>query len=184
MIKSPAYVGGSVITLDASAAEQFLGSAMAYVSLGEKGTVLSVTAEPQWAPKLPPLWFVEVRESTAQPPAVNLVAFTGDAAVPGALLDQTAVSNLPVRSEDQVGAVRWYPATGEVDQVYVQPDWRRRQVGATLLAAGELVSVARDWPRLWGDGQRTELGELMRNGRTWRERWDELTHLHPPMTPS
>jgi GNAT superfamily N-acetyltransferase len=138
---------------------------------------------PRWAPDAPPLWFAELRESAAKPPAVVLLAFTGAGRQPGDLLDESATRGLPITSADQLGAFRWYPATGEADRLYVQPHWRRRHIAASLMAAAELLSVARGWPRFWADGQRTELGERARNGRTWAKRTAELTHLHPPMTP-
>lgn len=142
-------------------------------------TALRVT--PRGAPKAPPLWFVEVRESAGRPPAVSLVAFTGHDVPPGSLRDDTGGTS--ATSADQVGAVRWYPASGEVDQVYVQQAWRRRTVGSALVAAAVALGYARDWPRMWSDGQRTELGERFRNGSEWRYRTADLTNLAPPMTP-
>jgi GNAT superfamily N-acetyltransferase len=79
--------------------------------------------------------------------------------------------------------VRWYPATGEVDQIYVQPAWRRRSIATGLIVAAGALSAARDWPRPWGDGQRTQLGEELRNAADWKHRAAELTHIAPPMTP-
>jgi GNAT superfamily N-acetyltransferase len=135
------------------------------------------------APDLPPLWFGEVVETAASPPATNLLAFAGPHVSPGALLDVSALRGVGVKSEDQVGAVRWYPATGEVDQIYVQPAWRRRRIANALIAAAAALSYAREWPRLWSDGQRTELGEQLRNNSSWRGRTADLTHLAPAMTP-
>jgi Acetyltransferase (GNAT) family. len=132
---------------------------------------------------VPPLWFGELRESAAQPPAVNLITFTGHGVLPGALHDDAALRDLPVASGDQLGAVRWYPATGELDQIYVQPDRRRRGLATALIAAAATLSYARDWPRLWSDGQRTELGERLRNSGPWWHRAADLTHVAPPMTP-
>ncbi len=133
------------------------------------------------APKAPPLWFVEVRQSAAEPPAVSLAAFTGHHVAAGSLRDDTGGTS--ATGADQVGAVRWYPATGEVDQIYVQPQWRRRSVASALIGAAAALSYARDWPRLWSDGQRTRLGEQFRNHSEWRHRTQDLTHLSPPMTP-
>jgi GNAT superfamily N-acetyltransferase len=150
--------------------------------LDAEGRVVRLVPEPP-AVSRPPLWFVEIRETTAQPPAVNLVAFSGHGQPEGAVLDATAATNLAISSADQLGAVRWWPATGEVDQIYVAPDWRRHRIGTRLVLSAGCLSIARNWPRLWGDGQRTALGEQFRNASTWRDRAADLTHVVPPMTP-
>jgi GNAT superfamily N-acetyltransferase len=147
----------------------------------DEGRVGQLHVGKRGAPKAPPLWFVEVRESAGTPPAVNLVAFTGYGVPAGAIRDD--LGGTSATSADQVGALRWYPATGEVDQVYVQPAWRRQTVGGALIAAGAALCAGRDWARLWGDGQRTGIGEHWRNASPWRTRTADLTHVAPPMTP-
>lgn len=146
--------------------------------------VVAVSPTALAAPKAPPVWFAEVREPAARPPAVNLLAFTGHGQAAGALLDPAQLTNVNVTTADQLGALRWYPATGEVDQLYVQPDWRRRSIAGALIAAAGSLALARDWPRLWGDGQRTTMGEALRSASTWRHRAAPLTHVAPPMTPA
>lgn len=149
----------------------------------DEGRVAKVEASPAFLPQAPPLWFVELRESMAQPPAVSIVAFTGHGRETGRIFEQTDVADLPVVSSDQIGALRWYPATGEIDQIYVSPARRRQQIGSALVTSAATLSVARGWPRLWGDGQRTVLGEHFRNSRAWRVRAADLTHVAPPMSP-
>ena len=129
------------------------------------------------------IWFVEVRESSAQPPAVNLVAFAGHGQPAGALLDEAAASNLSIGSADQLGALRWWPATGAVDQVYVAPSWRRHGIATIMALTGSGLAIAKGWPRLWADGQRTELGEAFVNASAFRNRTEALTHTLAPMTP-
>jgi GNAT superfamily N-acetyltransferase len=129
------------------------------------------------------VWFVEVRESSAQPPAVNLVAFQGHGQPAGALLDEAAVSNLTISSSEQLGALRWWPATGEVDQVYVAPAWRRHGIATILVLTAAGLAIAREWPRPWSDGQRTELGEAFVHDSFFRNRAEALTHTLAPMTP-
>jgi GNAT superfamily N-acetyltransferase len=131
----------------------------------------------------PGLWFVEFRESAARPPATNLMAFVGHGRRAGELLDRADLSNVAVRRADQLGALRWYPATGEVDQIYVAPAARRRGIGSALIYAAAVLSVARGWNRLWSDGQRTVLGEAFRNASEFGDRAADLTHVAPPMTP-
>lgn len=132
---------------------------------------------------VPGLWFVEYRESAARPPAANLMAFAGHGRRAGELLDRADLSNIAVRREDQLGALRWYPATGEVDQIYVAPTARRRGIGSALVYAAAVLSIARGWSRLWADGQRTALGETFRNASEFSDRTADLTYLAPPMTP-
>ncbi|GAB2474768.1 hypothetical protein [Jatrophihabitans fulvus] len=165
-------------------AERFVGDdAVAIATYDEDGVVTRLHVTSAFAPAAPPVWFAELRESAARPPAVNLLAFTGAGTPTGAVLDRAALREVPVTSEDQLGAIRWYPGTGEVDQVYVQPAWRRRSVATVLTLGASTLSMARRWPRLWGDGQRTTLGEALRAGSVWRDRTADLTHVAPPMTP-
>lgn len=114
---------------------------------------------------------------------MHLVAFSEHGVAEGTLVEATDLADIAVKGEDQLGAVRWYPASGEVDQVYVTPSWRRRTVAGALLTAAGTLSVARGWARLWGDGQRTELGEQLVAGAIWSHRAAPLTHTAPPMTP-
>lgn len=147
------------------------------------GTVARLEVTATGAPKAPPLWFAELPEPDVAPPATVLVAFSGHDVEPGALLDADALERADVVSSDQLGALRWYPATGEVDQVYVAPDQRRHGIGSALVMAAGTLSVARGWSRLWGDGQRTALGDRWRGASDWAHRTAPLAHLAPPMTP-
>jgi GNAT superfamily N-acetyltransferase len=184
VVWSDRHPDGTRIDVAAEQATREIGDdAVCVATYGDSEQVVRLEVTPRAAPKAPPVWFAELRESTGRPPAVNLLAFTGHDCAPGTLLDRADLANLPVVSADQLGAVRWYPATGEVDQIYVSQPWRRRTVAGALVAAGTTLSLARGWPRFWGDGQRTELGEQLRNASAWRHRAAELTHVAPPMTP-
>jgi GNAT superfamily N-acetyltransferase len=184
VVWSARHPDGTRVELPEDEARRLVGAdAVCTAAFDAAGRVSRLLVGERGAPKAPPLWFVEVRESAATPPAVSLVAFTGHGVAPGTLLGDTDLGNTSATSADQVGAVRWYPASGEVDQIYVQPQWRRRNLGGALIAAAAALSYARDWPRLWSDGQRTELGEAFRNASPWRHRTQDLSHLRPPMTP-
>jgi GNAT superfamily N-acetyltransferase len=165
------------------AADQAGDDVVCVAAYDDRGRVARVQPAPGFAPKAPPLWFVEVRESNAHPPASNLVAFTGRGQPVGTVFDEADASNLAVTSDDQLAAVRWYPATGEIDQIFVAPEWRRHHVGSALLISAGTLALARGWPRFWSDGQRTVLGEHLRNSRAWARSAAELTHIAPPMSP-
>lgn len=181
LVASGRHPDGSRVELTPAEADTLTGVVAIADSRDDSVHTLSVL--PAAAAKAPPVWFAEVRESSARPPAVNLIAFAATGATAAGRLVAEVDVPTEVESADQVGAVRWYPATGEVDQIYVRPDARRRSVGTVLVLAAGVLARARDWPRLWGDGQRTELGEAWRNRSVWRDRTHDLTHTAPPMTP-
>ncbi|MDT7538085.1 MAG: hypothetical protein QOI82_1670 [Actinomycetota bacterium] len=130
------------------------------------------------------LCYLVVGEPTASPPAVQLIAFSG-AAPDGTVLGREEARRLGLRTQDQVAAVRWFPGSGVVHQVYVSPEWRRRKVASKLLTVAELLSVAHGWQPLHGSGERTELGEelVTRASGYWRSRVVAQTTVMPPMTP-
>lgn len=184
-----AHVGSALhsdevwIELPELAAADLIGDDAVCIARYHDGLVTRLEVTSRGAPKAPPLWFAELTEPDASPPAVSLVAFSGHGVDAGSLLDRVALRETAVASGDQLGALRWYPATGEVDQAYVAPDWRRRSIGSALVVAGGTLAVARGWSRLWGDGQRTALGDRWRSASPWAHRAATLTHLAPPMTP-
>ena len=183
-VRSTRYPDKTRVDLtEPDATEQIGEDATCYILFDAERDITQVRVSALAAPKAPPLWFAEIRESAAHPPAVHLMAFTGHGVREGALLDESRAAEVGVATSDQLGAMRWYPATGEVDQIYVKPEWRRHSIALALVTAVSTIASARDWPRLWGDGQRTDLGEQWRSAQTWRDRAAPLTHVSPPMTP-
>jgi GNAT superfamily N-acetyltransferase len=184
-VHSRAYEDGGRVDLPEAEATATIGDddVWCVAHFGGDGGVTTLSVTTSAAPKAPPLWFAELPEHDATPPAVSLVAFAEHGLDPGRLLDRTALRDVDVVTKDQLGAVRWYPRTGEVDQVYVAPAWRRRSIATAMLTAAATLSVVRDWPRLWADGQRTAMGDRLRDAGPWAHRAADLTHLSPPMTP-
>ncbi|WP_188779581.1 GNAT family N-acetyltransferase [Marmoricola endophyticus] len=128
-------------------------------------------------------WFVEVPEPAASPPASTVMVFSGHDVPAWSLRAGGGHGDPPVTGTDQLAAVRWYPRSGEVDQIYVAPQARRRGLASTLLAVAAALNEARGLPRFWGDGQRTDLGEAWRDASPWSHRAAARTHTAPPMTP-
>ena len=147
------------------------------------GQVAEVAVAADVAPKAPPLWFADLPDPTAAPPTATIIACTGYDVPAGTLVDRPRLRELGATTEEQLGALRWYPSTGEIDQIYVAPTWRRRNVATALLVAAGTLNVARHRSRVWADGQRTAMGERLRNAESWAHRAADLTHIHPPMTP-
>ncbi|NRQ48744.1 GNAT family N-acetyltransferase [Aeromicrobium stalagmiti] len=184
LVRSDLHPDGADVELaEADALDEIANDAVGFARLAPDGSVARVELTSRAVPLLPPLWFVEVPEPDASPPATSLVAFTGHGIESGSLLDPDAARAAPVRNADQLAALRWYPATGEVDQVYVHPGQRRHGIGTAIVLAAAIVTFPRGWARLWGDGQRTSDGEAMRSTSIWSHRAAPLTHLAPPMTP-
>jgi GNAT superfamily N-acetyltransferase len=130
----------------------------------------------------PLLWYVEL----AEPDATTLVAFSDPRHPDGRVLTADEARAGGVDGDQQVAAVRWWPATGLVHQLYVGPAHRRRGVAGRLVQAAFGVQAARGGPPLHGDGRRTDDGEAMREGlpvwAAWR--FAPRTHRLPPMTPA
>jgi GNAT superfamily N-acetyltransferase len=184
VVQSDARPDGDVVTVGEDTADGLTaGGRVAARAHLTDGRVARLDLLP-YRPELPPLWFVEVPEPGRAVPSTSLVAFTGGDVAIGTLLDVAAAQAARARSDEQVGAVRWYPHSGHLEQVYVAPTWRARRVGTALLSAVAGLQAARDLPRPWGSGQRTAEGERMRAAGRWAHLADELTHLLPPMTPA
>lgn len=131
------------------------------------------------------LCYVLSHERDAAPRALALVAFA-DPTRDGRVFTQEAAQGAGLRPEQQVAAVRWWPSTGEVHQVYVAEAWRRRRIASKLLVAADVVSVALGGLPLRGGGHRTDLGDEMLGSAPahWQVRVHERRSAAPPMTPS
>lgn len=181
---SDRHADGDLVELPESEALAYVGeTAVVVAHMDPAGQAVGIRIPASAAPKAPSMWFAELAEEKASPPALNLVAFTGFGVPDGQLLDRTQLRATRARTEDQLGAIRIYPATGEVDQVYVTPQWRRQSVGTALILAAGILVRARGGRLLWADGQRTADGDRLREASIWRHRAAPLTNLAPPMTP-
>jgi GNAT superfamily N-acetyltransferase len=184
-VESPRYPDDSIHDMaeGAVADEVFVG--WRSQAIVERGRVTRLDLAPDVTAKAPGLWFVEFREDeTALPVAHHLIAFTGHNQPDGTLLDHDSFSLLGIANRSQLGAIRWYPATGEIHQLYVQPAYRRQGIGRALVYAIGALNIASGRPRVWSQGPRTELGEHFRNASPlWTSRTPETAEFLPPMTP-
>ncbi|TDT14518.1 hypothetical protein BDK89_0073 [Ilumatobacter fluminis] len=142
----------------------------------------TITVAPGMAPGAPGCWFVELPEGNADPPAMTLVAFGTDDHAPGTVVSDAEFFHLPVRSDQQLGAIRWWPEEAVVDQVFVHEDWRRRHVATVLIYTASAYHQHHGWPgRLHSDGRRTKLGISLVTGLRHPERIAPLDLVLPPM---
>ena len=136
-------------------------------------------------PDAPLLWYVELPEPDADPVATTWLAFSDSRFAEGSLLTAEAARAAGVAGDHQVAALRWWPDTGLVHQLYVAPQHRRRGVAGKLVQAAFGVQAARGLPHLHGDGRRTDLGEQFRRGLPRYAAWrlSEWTQRLPSMDP-
>lgn len=140
----------------------------------------------RWNERSAQLWWVEVPETAADPPALNIVAYDAPVLAPGTVIDDAAFISLPVQASDQAAAYRWWPSTGEVHQMYVAPEGRRQGVGIAIGAFAWMYAWLRGWPAQYTGGYRTDLGEALIEATEpwWSGRVGDRTHTSPPMTPA
>jgi hypothetical protein len=144
--------------------------------------ILSVN--PAVCPGAPDMWFVELHERDASPKAVTLVAFATDHLPAGVVIPDPVFFHMAVRSDEQVGAIRWWPDDAVVDQLYVRDDLRRRHVGTVLVYSASAFHQLHGWPgRLHSDGRRTTLGDAFVTGLRHPDRIERLSTLMSPMDP-
>lgn len=137
-------------------------------------------------PGVPLLWYVELPEPEAAPPATTLLAFS-DARFPeGTVLTADQARAAGVASGHQVAALRWWTGSGLAHQVYVAPRHRRRGLALKLSMAAYGIQRVRGLPPLHGDGRRTDDGEAWAGGLPAWAAWRlaPRTHALPSMTPA
>lgn len=127
-----------------------------------------VVAIAPWATaEAPGLWFVEADASTPDRALHSLVAFDSEHHADGTVIPNAAFFTLPVRSDQQLAALRWDTATGEIDQIYVAPGARDRGVAKKLIIAGGAYHAHRGWEgKIHIGGRRSDAVEEMLAGRS------------------
>jgi GNAT superfamily N-acetyltransferase len=133
----------------------------------------------------PALWYVEHAETAARPPAFTLVAFDTNDHPDGTIVDERTFVGMGIDSSQQVAAVRWWPKTGQIHQIYVDPAHRRRGIGTKLSLAAGGYNTGSGWAPFWVSGERTDLGEAVvrQVEPELRSRITARTRVMPPMTP-
>ncbi len=184
LVASTAFADEEVVELPEAEALRAVGDAAEGVArFDDTGAVVRLEPGRRFSPDAARLWYAEVPQPTADPPASHLVAFEGHDVEPGSLVTREQLATSGVTSDDQVAAMRWIPLSGQAHQLYVQPAWRRRGIATGIGVACAVLQAARGGPRVWGDGSRTAMGEKWREGTDWAHLAAELEYLEAPMTP-
>jgi GNAT superfamily N-acetyltransferase len=172
LIDSDLHAEGTRVQTDAAQFARLEPNALCVAKFSTANEVVELAVSSERVPKAPPLHWVERTDHDAHPPATVLEAYDASGAQPNVLLAASDAT--------PVGWIRWYPLTGLIDDIWVEPELRRRGIATALLYAADVLSVAREWRRLWADGQRTDLGDRLREGGHWRARAADRTQLTPP----
>jgi GNAT superfamily N-acetyltransferase len=130
----------------------------------------------------PPMWFVE-DALPGDPPEMALIAFGTDNFPAGMVISNDEFEGMPVSSDQQIGAIKWWPHNGQIHEIYVQPARRREGVGRGLIHAAGAHQVTGGRPLLWSSGERTDLGEEFAQSQGGPYRVAPRTRVMPPMTP-
>ncbi|HWE55080.1 MAG TPA: hypothetical protein VG435_06180 [Acidimicrobiales bacterium] len=147
------------------------------------GQMTRATVDPAFAPGAVDLWYSELPEPDADPPATNLLAFATPEWPDGTIVAAAALEEAGIDPREQVAAVRWWNGTGQVHQVFVAAHMRRKRIGTKLVLTGAALTVGRRWPSLWSGGELTDLGTSWISASVWAARVAPRSLEVPPMTP-
>lgn len=146
---------------------------------------LLLRINPDLVERAPTTWFVASQQLRDDPATVTLVAFATDDLPEGTVIDNAEFMALAVRSSDQVAAVQWGPRTAIIYQVFVQPQWRRRQLATKMVYAASAYHQAHGWSGpIRSDGRRTDLGEEFTAAFRHPDRIAPWQERAEPMDPS
>ena len=131
----------------------------------------------------PDMWFVQVDDSAhSATDTRSLVGFASHHFPDGTIIDEMEFVTLPVSNEEQIAAIQWQRSTGEVQQIYVSPQFRRSDVGIRMgQTAGAYHQVSGWQGVVHASSKRTALGQSFALGKVAPTRVTPHTELAPPM---
>lgn len=134
------------------------------------------------APDAPRAWFVVLEHREMERPRTTLVAFATDHLPDGTIVSDATFFSMPVASASQAAAIRWWADTAVVDEIFVQPEFRRTHLGSKLIYTASGYHQHNGWPdRLHSDGRRTDLGQQFVAGLRHPQRMARWTEKAAPM---
>ncbi len=175
------FPDGHVVAPDDDAGELDRALEIWHTDVDDRGHLAITVAE--WAaPGSPELWYVALHRPTLDRPTASLVAYASEHQPAGTVISDQEFFGLPVRSAEQVAAIRWWSREACVEQVYVAPEFRRHHLATKIIYAASAFHQANGWHgRLHSDGRRTDLGEQLVVGLRHTERIAPWTDHMAPM---
>lgn len=129
---------------------------------------------------VPPLWFVVKEADRPHPhgpdiPMIFVYGLYGDDFPPGTVvMERDLIKKEFTGRSQRVGFVQWFRADSKLQQIYVEPQWRRRRITLALFGVADLVIVSANYgPFLHGGEITTEDGEKLRQAWSGSRRVDE-----------
>jgi GNAT superfamily N-acetyltransferase len=134
------------------------------------------------APAAPLAWFVALEHRELERPRLTLVAFATDHLPDGTVVSDATFFSMPVTNASQAAAIRWWADTAVVDEIFVQPEFRRTHLGSKLIYTASGYHQHNGLPdRLHSDGRRTDLGQQFVVGLRHPQRMARWTEKAAPM---
>lgn len=138
----------------------------------------------EWAaPGALSAWYVLLLGDTEGRTQATLVAFATDHLPDGTVVPDASFFTMPISSDDQAAAVRWYRDTAVVHQIHTKPDYRRSHLATKLIYVASGIHQLHGWPdRLHSDGRRTDEGQEFVTGLGHPDRiarWTERARIQP-----
>lgn len=178
---STRFADGSVIDADDVARMDLSGDELRWEADFDAGNrrLLSVQVRSG-----PPMWFVEDDvDMGADQPGMAMIAYATHHFPAGMVISNDEFEGMPVTNEEQIGAIRWWVGNGQIHEIYVSPQHRRRGVGGALIHAAAAYQMIAGRSPIWSSGERTDLGEAFARSVGGRWRVAARTQHVPPMTP-
>lgn len=149
-------------------------------SVDDEGNLLICFDDDEEMKNVPPLWFVVKEADRPHPngPAIPMIfvyGLYGDDFPPGTVvMERDLIKKEFTGRSQRVGFVQWFRSDSKLQQIYVEPQWRRRRITLALFGVADLVIVSGGYgPFLHGGEITTDDGEKLRQAWSGSRRLDK-----------
>lgn len=158
--------------------------AFSWSTLDDSGR-LCIRTVTEHLPNAPDLWWILKDEPHPLSPTVSLIAFADGMFPDGTVLtveQARAVGGLGPRM--QAAAIRWGKGDPKLEQIYVNPDYRRRRMSIKMINVADIVNEASGWGGyIYGGAELTPDGEKLAQAWSHSPRLRPQTVAHTPLEP-